>query len=119
MLHNLPRMTESDMDKRDLDARITQMEQLFDEVLSALKLRPDTIASDQDIQTKIQTLKDYYENGKWLCDYERDERGELSRDLKRGVLAQDTLYDLFSTLDQLVQSDEINSGDPTDHPKEK
>ena len=36
-------------------------------------------------------LKEYYESGLWLSDYEADERGELPADLKRGVLSQDGL----------------------------
>ena len=41
-------------------------------------------------------LRDYYENGQWLRDYEADERGELPANLKRGVLSQDGLWDLLN-----------------------
>ena len=44
-------------------------------------------------------LIDYYENGQWLTDYECDERGELPKDLKRGVLAEDTLYNLLTEIE--------------------
>ena len=44
-------------------------------------------------------LKSYYQNGLWLEDYESDERGELPRGLKRGVLSQDALYNFLSDLD--------------------
>ncbi len=40
-------------------------------------------------------LEDYLRSGQWLQDYEADERGELPPGLKRGVLAQDALYDLL------------------------
>ena len=42
-----------------------------------------------------QALIDYYESGQWLKDYEADERGELPRNLKRGVLSQDGLWELL------------------------
>ena len=42
-----------------------------------------------------QALLDYYESGQWLQDYEADERGELPRNLKRGVLSQDGLWELL------------------------
>ena len=45
----------------------------------------------------LAILAAYYDSGLWLSDYEADERGELPRDLKRGVLSQDGLYDLLST----------------------
>lgn len=41
-------------------------------------------------------LREYYENGQWLRDYEADERGELPATLKRGVLSQDGLWDLLA-----------------------
>ena len=43
-----------------------------------------------------QELREYYENGQWLRDYEADERGELPAGLKRGVLSQDGLWDLLN-----------------------
>ena len=44
-------------------------------------------------------LKEYYESGLWLSDYEADERGELPADLKRGVLSQDGLYNLLNEIE--------------------
>ena len=61
--------------------RIQYMEALYD-----LALRTGEISGE---------LVDYYESGRWLKDYEADERGELPRDLKRGVLSQDGLWDLL------------------------
>ena len=58
--------------------RIRQMEEIYDRV-----------------RTDIATLREYEESGQWLQDYEADERGELPRDLKRGVLSQDGLDDVF------------------------
>ncbi|MBQ8830518.1 MAG: DUF4298 domain-containing protein [Oscillospiraceae bacterium] len=68
--------------------RIEQMERLFDEVN----------AGCEDASEKIQVLTEYYDSGLWLSDYEADERGLLPKDLKRGVLSQDGLYDLLSKI---------------------
>ena len=46
-----------------------------------------------------EALKEYYESGLWLSDYEADERGELPKDLKRGVLSQDGLYNLLNDIE--------------------
>ena len=59
-------------------SRIQKMEEIYDRV------RKD-----------IATLKEYEESGLWLNDYEADERGALPRDLKRGVLSQDGLDEVF------------------------
>ena len=62
----------------DRITRLQQMEAIYDRV------RKD-----------IATLREYEESGLWLKDYEADERGELPRDLKRGVLSQDGLDEVF------------------------
>ena len=84
----------------EIVTRVKQMEQYLDEILSALDHCPDRLMSDAHLQECICALKDYYENGQWLRDYECDERGELPKDLKRGVLAEDTLYNLFAMIEQ-------------------
>ena len=40
-------------------------------------------------------LARYLDSGLWLKDYQLDELGLLPKDLKRGVLSQDGLYDLL------------------------
>ena len=62
----------------DIIPRIQSMEEIYDRV------RKD-----------IETLREYEQSGQWLEDYEADERGEIPRDLKRGVLSQDGLDELF------------------------
>ena len=61
--------------------RIRQMEKVYDRV-----------------KKDLATLAQYQESKLWLEDYEADERGELPQDLKRGVLSQDALDDLFDSI---------------------
>ena len=68
----------------DIIERITYMEALFDRALETRIISAE--------------LRDYYSGGQWLRDYEADERGELPRDLKRGVLSQDGLWNLMEEL---------------------
>lgn len=81
-------------------ARVQRMERYLDEVLEFVEKYPNKVKQDRNIQDKWKVLIDYYENGKWLADYECDERGELPKDLKRGVLAEDTLYNLIAELEE-------------------
>ena len=73
--------------------RIRRMEKVFDELRAA---SPDSIRTDAALNRKLRILVRYYESGAWLKDYERDERGELPADLKRGVLSEDGVYNLLS-----------------------
>ena len=81
-------------------ARVQKMECYLDEILEFMKKHPNKLKKDNNIQDKLKVLIDYYENGEWLSDYECDERGELPKNLKRGVLAEDTLYNLIGELEE-------------------
>jgi len=89
--------------------RITLMESYLDEIkiwLCRFEHENTNTAKqmifENDLRKKFNLLMDYYFNGLWLKDYEADERGEFPADLKRGVLAEDTLYNLYSTMQSFV-----------------
>ena len=75
--------------------RIIKMERLFDELLEDNLKNLGLLTASKILQDKIEVLKEYYQSGLWLQDYECDERGELPENLKRGILSQDALYDFF------------------------
>ena len=79
-------------------ARVKKMEGYLDEILEFMKKHPSEVKEDRKVRDMLKELIDYYENGQWLADYECDERGELPKDLKRGVLAEDTIYNLIGEL---------------------
>ena len=66
--------------------RVAHMETVFDRLREA----PDPAL--------LEELRQYYEGGQWLQDYQADERGELPEGLKRGVLSQDGIWDLLTEL---------------------
>lgn len=72
--------------------RIQRMEACFDALCA-----PDARVRE-DLHALLDELLQYYEGGMWLSDYELDEKGLLPRDLKRGVLSEDGVYDLLTEL---------------------
>ena len=74
-------------DMEEVIERIVKMEQYFDMLLE----NPHR----EDGEFMFSKLREYCDSGLWLKDYELDEKGLLPKDLKRGVLSQDGLYDLF------------------------
>ena len=77
--------------------RIQRMEFCFDGLSYAVKFELwNDFAKEKHLR-----LKQYYESGEWLKDYELDEKGLLPANLKRGVLSQDALYDLLSYIQEL------------------
>lgn len=83
--------------------RVSQMEQYMDEVSEALRTGPNKIKEDSVLCKKVKILTDYMDSGQWLADYEADERGELPKDLKRGVLSQDGLYNLLCEMEEFLR----------------
>ncbi len=73
--------------------RIRRMERIFDDLCS---VQPDVIQKSAVLKRKLRILTRYYESKNWRRDYERDERGELPADLKRGVLSEDGVFNLLS-----------------------
>ena len=58
------------------------------------RYRTEATGSMDDQQ--LRALADYYFSPLWLADYAADEAGLLPPELKRGVLAEDTLYNLLT-----------------------
>ena len=70
--------------------RITEMEQRLNRLLAWE--RGDKTTTKEIIQEDICLLDEYYRSPLWHEDYEADEAGELPKDLPRGVLSEDGIY---------------------------
>jgi hypothetical protein len=72
------------------------MQQLFDFVLKAIKEHPLSLDKYEEAKKAIASLSRYYDSEEWRKDYEADEAGLLPKDLKRGVLSEDGVWNLLS-----------------------
>ncbi|MBR5722286.1 MAG: DUF4298 domain-containing protein [Oscillospiraceae bacterium] len=52
-------------------------------------------ADDPARKGMVQALSDYYGSDAWKRDFAADEAGLLPKDLKRGVLSEDGIYNLL------------------------
>ena len=75
--------------------RIKKMEAILDEANASLDELEAAALHYATLQKKIKKLEAYYTDGKWRGDFEADEAGKLPKDLKRGVLSEDAVYDLL------------------------
>ena len=76
--------------------RIQHYEQLLDAVAPALKDLEAALDRFDEVQEAVQELSAYYGSEEWHTDLAEDEAGNLPRDLKRGVLSEDGIYDVLS-----------------------
>ena len=82
--------------------RIREMERCLDASEKAIRELSEALSAFEEVQPQYRTLSDYYGSGQWMQDYEDDEAGRLPRDLKRGVLSQDAVYDLLTENRELL-----------------
>ncbi len=75
--------------------RIRQMEEILDEATLLLDELEEKLADYEKLRPKIKKLEEYYTGRQWKDDIALDEAGELPKDLKRGVLSQDAVYDML------------------------
>lgn len=81
--------------------RITRMEKTMDRVREAVRSVNKALEKFAALEEDIDTLNSYYMDGEWREDYEADEAGKIPKDLRRGVLSQDGLFDLLEETDRL------------------
>ena len=93
---------ESSMLQEAID-RIKKMEECFDMLTIAEQNDPGSIMDNPTLKSCLCILSHYYENGQWLHDYELDEQGLLPKDLKRGVLSQDGVYNLLDAVKEMKE----------------
>lgn len=81
------------------NTRVAQMSGLYDQVAGLLReldaRREELLA----LKKELGKLKRYQSSGRWLEDYEADERGEIPPEVNRSVLSQDGLYNLLEEVD--------------------
>lgn len=76
--------------------RIRYMERILDEAAEALRCAAWEPERYLAIQPRLEELAAYYSSDTWKRDLDADTAGDIPGDLKRGVLSQDTVYDLLT-----------------------
>jgi len=75
--------------------RISHMEGLLDKSEEVVKRLETALEDFAALAPDIAELEAYYTSLQWRKDFEADEAGKLPKDLKRGVLSEDGLWNLL------------------------
>ena len=75
--------------------RIAKMEALLDKITEVVRRLEQALDDFAALQPDIDELQAYYDSDDWRTDFEADEAGQLPKDLKRGVLSEDGVYNLL------------------------
>lgn len=75
--------------------RIKRMEQHLDRASQAVMKLSAALDDYEAAQEAICQLAAYYDSDEWKQDFAADEQGQLPRELKRGILSEDGIWNLL------------------------
>ena len=81
--------------------RISRMESHLDCAIEAVKALSDALDKYEAAQEAMNALSAYYGSDEWRQDYADDEAGRLPKDLKRGVLSEDGIWNVLEDCHEL------------------
>ncbi len=82
--------------------RIEHMEAIHDRCRTAVDALLGALEQFQACASELTELEQYYLSHQWLSDRAADQQGRIPQDLKRGILAEDTIYDLLTDHDRMM-----------------
>jgi hypothetical protein len=92
--------------KESPEKRISRMEEIFDKAQEILDKAAEDPERYKSFQSEIKKLEEYYSGSAWKEDLALDEAGELPKDLKRGVLSEDGVYNLLEKNKEISEETE-------------
>ena len=87
--------------------RIERMEQNLERATNALRVLNDALDEYEAVQEALHELDSYYGSDTWKQDFSDDEQGRLPKNLKRGVLSEDAVWNVlenYRTLKERLES---------------
>ena len=89
------------MTDKEQICRIRSYEAMLREAEELLESETRSPAALDRLRALAKALEAYYTGGDWMRDFEADEAGLLPKDLPRGVLSEDGIYDLLEAVGEL------------------
>ena len=83
--------------------RINEMESILEEALRRMDMAEEVSKALLAYQSEIKKLDEYYSSQDWKDDLALDEDGRLPKDLKRGVLSEDGIYNALERNKELME----------------
>ena len=83
-------------------ARIYRMEGILNKSGKAVRDLQEALDRYVSLEEEIRELELYYTGGQWQNDFADDETGKLPRDLRRGVLSEDAVFDFLTLRDEMI-----------------
>ncbi len=82
---------------------ITEMENRLNRAIEATEELRSALDKFKSVQADIAALNDYYGSPQWFRDRDDDSAGKLPANLHRGVLTEDSIYNMLTDVNELMK----------------
>ncbi len=89
------------MNDQERIRHVARMEEICDKCGNAVGELLRAAECFQSLEPELRILEEYYLSPAWLEDRDADQAGRIPGDLKRGILAEDTIYDLLTDVERM------------------
>ena len=83
--------------------KIQYMEQIMNRASEVMADFEKALENYTAVQVQLQELSEYYGSEEWFRDFDDDNAGKCPRNLRRGVLSEDAIYNLLSDNRRLLE----------------
>ena len=83
--------------------KIQYMEQILNRASEVMADFEKALENYTAVQVQLQELSEYYGSEEWFRDFDDDNAGKFPRNLRRGVLSEDAIYNLLSDNRRLLE----------------
>ena len=91
--------------------RVEEMESRFEQLAQVVSELSAALDKYADAGDSLKVLDAYYGSDEWKSDFAADEKGLFPKDLKRGVLSEDAVWNLLSDYRELNERMQEMVGD--------
>ena len=91
--------------------RVEEMESRFEKLAQIVSELSAALDKYADAGDSLKVLDAYYGSDEWKSDFAADEKGLFPKDLKRGVLSEDAVWNLLSDYRELKERMQEMVGD--------
>ena len=86
---------------QDAICRVKEMESRFEQLSQVVSELSAALDKYADAGESLKALDAYYGSDEWKSDFTADEKGLFPKELKRGVLSEDAVWNLLSDYREL------------------
>ncbi|MGT2800086.1 DUF4298 domain-containing protein [Streptococcus marmotae] len=84
--------------------KIQEMEEILNQAETVLTNLEQSLEAFEQFHPTLSSLFSYYESKEWMRHYQMDEAGQFPKNMARGVLSEDAVYNTIARYHELMKN---------------